>query len=40
MYYEAEKETIKDLFYQQVKAMTKRTCGNESFDIQFSDSWI
>ena len=31
---------IKNLFYNQVKKMTKRTCANESFDIQFSDDWI
>jgi len=33
-------DTIKDLFYKQVRRATKRNCGTESFDIQFSDSWI
>lgn len=31
-------KTIKELFYSQVKNMTKRTC--DTFDLQFSDAWI
>ena len=33
-------DTVKDLFYQQVRRATKRCVATESFDIQFSDSWI
>ncbi len=33
-------DTIKRLFYQQIRSITKRACGNESFDIQFSDQWL
>jgi hypothetical protein len=33
-------DTIKNLFYQQIRRVTKRACGNESFDIQFSDQWL
>ncbi len=33
-------DTIKDLFYQQIKRITMRSWGNESFDIQFSDQWF
>jgi hypothetical protein len=41
MYYESpSQDTMKDLFYNQIRRSTKRVCGNESFDIQFSDSWI
>lgn len=31
--------TIKDLFYQQIRKCTKEAC-KESFDIQFNDAWI
>ena len=30
---------VKDLFYSQIRKATKKACANESFDIQFSDSW-
>ena len=33
-------DTIKSLFYKQVKRITMRSCGLESFDIQFSDQWL
>jgi hypothetical protein len=33
-------DTIKELFYQQIRRVTKRACGNGSFDIQFSDQWL
>jgi len=33
-------DTIKQLFYQQIRRVTKKACGNESFDIQFSDQWL
>jgi hypothetical protein len=33
-----DKEYIKNLFYEQMKALSLRS--NESFDYQFSDRWI
>jgi len=30
--------TIKDLFYRQIKDLTSRT--TDSFDLQFSDRWL
>lgn len=33
-------DTIKDLFYKQMRRNTKKICGEECFDIQFSDAWI
>ena len=32
------KETIQDLFYQQVKKLT--LSKTQSFDLQFSDAWL
>ena len=34
-----EKETIKELFYQQIRELTLRTKA-ESFDYQFSGKWL
>jgi hypothetical protein len=34
--YETDSETIKNLFYTQMAALTKKT---NSFDYQFSDQW-
>jgi len=34
-------DTIKKLFQQQIRRITKQACGIEdSFDVQFSDAWI
>jgi len=33
-------ETIKELFYQQIKDLTLRTCKADTFDFQFSDRWL
>jgi hypothetical protein len=33
-------ETIKNLFYAQVKDLTMRTRKMDSFDVQFSGSWV
>jgi len=33
-------QTIKDLFYKQVREMTKKSAKQHSFDLQFSDQWI
>jgi len=35
-------QTIKDLFYKQVREMTKKSMQEKMnlFDIQFSDKWI
>lgn len=41
MYYgNPDQDVIKGLFYQQIRRMTQKSCGNDSFDVQFSDSWI
>ena len=32
-------ETVRELFYQQIRDLTQRTLSN-SFDIQFSERWI
>jgi len=32
-------ETIKDLFYKQIKRLTLRT-NADLFDMQFSDRWL
>lgn len=34
--YETDQKTIKELFYQQISELTKKT---NSFDYQFSDRW-
>ena len=33
-------DTIKDLFERQVRRLTFKSCGIESFDYQFSDGWF
>jgi len=33
-------ETIKKLFNERVREMTRRTLAAESMDFQFSDQWI
>ena len=35
-----DKETIKRLFYEQIKDLTMRTSKINSFDMQFSDRWL
>lgn len=37
---DVSKDTIQNLFFRQVRRNTMRACGLESFDIQFSDSWL
>ena len=32
--------TIKKLFEQQIKKVTMKSCGLDTFDYQFSDEWI
>jgi len=34
--YETDHNTIKELFYQQISELTRKT---NSFDYQFSDQW-
>lgn len=36
--YETDQETIKKIFYKQIRELTRRTVSN-SFDYQFSDRW-
>ncbi|MFC1728334.1 hypothetical protein ACFLZ7_02625 [Nanoarchaeota archaeon] len=33
-------ETIKFLFFRQIRDMTMKTNGIETFDVQFSDRWL
>jgi hypothetical protein len=41
MYYDSPShDVVKDLFYNQIRKTTRRCVAAESFDIQFSDSWI
>lgn len=34
------KQTIKKIFNERVRALTKRTLAAETMDFQFSDQWI
>jgi hypothetical protein len=41
MYYQSPShDVVKNLFYSQIRRATRRSVAAESFDIQFSDSWI
>ncbi|MEE9525770.1 MAG: hypothetical protein V3V78_04165 [Candidatus Woesearchaeota archaeon] len=41
MYYKSpSQDVVKNLFYNQIRKATRRCVATESFDIQFSDSWI
>lgn len=33
-------ETIRFLFFRQIKNMTMMTNGIDTFDVQFSDQWL
>ncbi len=32
--------TIKKIFNERIRELTKKTLANESFDLQFSDRWV
>ncbi len=37
---DTSQQTIKQLFYRQIRDLTIKSIKNESLDLQFSDKWI